>query len=84
LDQISFFADVTNQPCFLEAVDDIMSNSDEYERKMDRLKQNRDLFDWSTDVPFDTYMYMLQVKLWPEKRRNVTSKYSALIVRAPT
>jgi hypothetical protein len=80
-DQISYFANVSDQTVFMETLKQITSDKQTIQRKQNALAQNQDLFDYQTIVPFDTYMYMFQIALFPEtKRTNLTSPYSALIL----
>jgi hypothetical protein len=80
-DRISYFANVANQTEFLSSIARMAKDEPLYQQKYRNAVSNRDLFDWATQVPFDTYMYMLSSKLWPELvRRNATSRYSALIL----
>jgi hypothetical protein len=76
-DKISYFADVNNQTSFLESMQRIMNDPKGYEMRQRNVLLNRDLFDWTTAIPFDTYMYMLQAHLWPETRQNRT-RFTAL------
>jgi hypothetical protein len=78
-DKISYFADVTNKTSFLASLDSIMADKEGYKMRLQNVLDNRDLFDWHTESPFDTYMYMLQAHLWPELRTNAT-RYNALIL----
>jgi hypothetical protein len=78
-DKISYFADVTNKTSFLASVDRILADKEGYKTRLQNVLDNRDLFDWRTEAPFDTYMYMLQSHLFPELRTTST-KYSALIL----
>jgi len=68
-DQHSF----TNQLSF------ILDDKTLLQRKTEIVLENRDLFDWDTITPFDTYMYKFQTKIWPETKVNSTM-YSALIL----
>jgi hypothetical protein len=90
---LSYFANVSsNQATFLTDIDDILADTNGYKEKKRNVVLNQDLFDWKTIIPFDTYMYMLSVHLWPElemeRRRNnnnnsnvsVSSPYTALIL----
>jgi hypothetical protein len=78
-DKISYFADVTNKTSFLASINDILADKEGYKTRLQNVLDNRDLFDWRTEAPFDTYMYMLQSHLFPELRTNAT-QYSALIL----
>jgi len=72
-------ANITNK--FLRQLDDLVADQAGYQHKHEHLVANRELFDWTTLVPFDTYMFMLSSKLWPDEiRSSYTSKYSALIL----
>jgi hypothetical protein len=82
-DQISYFADVSNQTLFLQQLRNIVSDQETYQQKQQAVERNSDLFNYETVVPFDTYMYMFQSKLFPETIRlnsTMTSPYSALIL----
>jgi hypothetical protein len=79
--KVSYFASVANEKAFLSDIETIVSDEPLYQAKHKNVVANVDLFDWTTLVPFDTYLYMLSYKLWPElvgKRGNVTSRYNAL------
>ena len=80
--QLSYFANVSDRTSFLNALDGILENRDSVDTKLNTVLENRKLFDWTTLVPFDTYMYMLQAQLWPESRVN-SSRFSALILPPP-
>lgn len=91
-DKISYFADVRNKTLFLASINYIVADKEGYKTRLQNVLDNRALFDWHTEAPFDTYMYMLQSHLWPELRTN-TTRYNALILpkanhtnacRAPT
>jgi hypothetical protein len=79
-DKISYFADVTNKTSFLASLDSIMADKEGYKMRLQNVLDNRDLFDWHTESPFDTYMYMLQAHLWPELLRTNATRYNALIL----
>lgn len=82
--KLSIFADVRNETSFVDTLTDALDkdNADTYEKLHQNVIENRDLFDFRnhSELIFDVYMYMFQVSLWPETWRNVTSKYSALIL----
>jgi hypothetical protein len=69
---------VTQKP-FLEAINRILVDDGLLEQKHQAVLENRQLFDWTTLFPFDTYMYMLQAHMYPETR-HATSRWSALIL----
>lgn len=77
-DEISYFADVTNETVFKESMERILADEEGYQRKHKAVLKNRILFDWTTPYPFDTYMYMLQVHLYPDTRRTETTRFTAL------
>ena len=77
-DKISFFADVTNKTVFVESVQRIINDKVGYELKLKNILLNKVLFDWTTDGPFDTYMYMLSQHLWPWLGRLNHTRYSVL------
>lgn len=54
--KLSYFADVENKTQFLSDIDEIMSNRTDIMVKTRNLLENKDLFDWQTNVPFDVYM----------------------------
>ena len=81
--QLSYFVDMASlrQETFLTALDEILKDHDGYQHRLRAVLQNRRLFDWTTLVPFDTYMFMLQYDVFPETiLANTTSPYSALIL----
>jgi hypothetical protein len=55
-DKISYFSDVSNQTSFDRDVHRIMSNMTDIMIKTQNVRDNMDLFDWQTNVPFDVYM----------------------------
>ena len=57
---------ITTQESFLQRLTEILQDEETYQRKYKTLLANKHLFDWETLYPFDTYMYMLQAKLYPE------------------
>jgi hypothetical protein len=78
---LSYFCHVSNRTVFFSDLHRITHNETLYQQKLQTLMRNMDLFDYDTMVPFDTYMYMFQVTLFPEtKRVNLTSPYSALLL----
>jgi hypothetical protein len=85
---LSYYADVSSQTSFLADIERIVADLQQqgYVEKHQHVVLNRDLFDWKTTIPFDTYLYMLSVHLWPElemerrKSQNVSSPYTALIL----
>jgi hypothetical protein len=85
-EKISTFASVFNQTEFLANVDAIGADDHGYKIKSKLVLESRDLFNWETTIPFDTYLYMLSVHLWPHEEiarrqhENVTSPYPALIL----
>ena len=86
-DKLSYYlpmgkAGAKNKTHFQQQLDVIVGDQQQLEQKTQVVVKNRDLFDWETLVPFDTYMYMFQAQLWPETRVN-HSKYSALILPPP-
>jgi len=80
--KISYFAGLQNSSSFHDSMESILMDEEGIKEKTRMILANRDLFDWYTLVPFDTYMYMLQAYLWPETRTHI-SRYSALILPAP-
>lgn len=80
--QVSVYAPVTNKSVFLSAIQEIAANESLYQTLYRNVVANSNLFDWTTLVPFDMYMYMLSCKLWPELAHNaaVESQYSAFIL----
>jgi hypothetical protein len=78
-DKISYFADVTNQTSFLASINSILADKKGYERRLQNILNDRDLFDWRTEAPFDTYMYMLQSHLFPELN-TVSTRHNSLIL----
>lgn len=78
--QLSYFADLSNATIFLKMLNDIVADTQLYESKLQAVHANKKLFDYHSHVPFDTYIYMLQCKLWPELKRTQATKYSALIL----
>ena len=83
-DDFSYFADVNNKEAFLKAIDDIVNDEAMYQQKYANLMANRDLFDWQTHVPFDTYMYMFMAQIYPEFRRpDADSPFGALQLSKP-
>ncbi len=68
-----------NQTLFHMELDSILEDVELLKKKTQLVLDNRDLFDWNTIIPFDTYMYMFQAHIYPETRVN-SSKYSALIM----
>ena len=82
-DKVSYFANVSSKESFLADVDKIMGDKKTYQEKLKQVLANRDLFDWETPIPFDTYMYMLSLHLWPElvsSGPKASSPYSALVL----
>lgn len=80
-DKISYFADVTsNQSSFLASIDSILADKEGYQKRLQNILNDRDLFDWRTEAPFDTYMYMLQSRLFPDLVRTTTTRYNSLIL----
>jgi hypothetical protein len=83
---ISYFANVSDPTTFIKDLYRIQSKEKKkeessYQQKLQTVMDNTDLFDYETVVPFDTYMYMFQVALFPElKRDNLKSPYSALLL----
>jgi Exostosin family len=83
---LSYYANVSTQTTFISDIRRIAADQQGYEEKHKHVVLNRDLFDWKTTIPFDTYMYMLSVHLWPalewerRKTQNVSSPYTALIL----
>ncbi len=55
-DMISYFADVRNETKFLDDIDNMMSNKTDIIAKTQHVRDNMDLFNWQTNVPFDVYM----------------------------
>jgi hypothetical protein len=78
-DKISYFADVTNKTSFLASINSILADKEGYQTRLQNVLNDRDLFDWRTEAPFDTYMYMLQSHLFPDLRTNAT-RYNSLIL----
>ncbi len=80
--KLSYFIQLgadANETSFLHQLDAITDDKGLMEEKTKLIFENRDLFDWTTLVPFDTYMYMFQSHIYPETRASY-SKYSALIL----
>lgn len=83
--QLSLYAPASKQKDFLTSLDDHMTNTAEYEKKLAAVRANKDLFEWRSGIPFDTYMFMLGWHL--DKAAGLqpvtpTSPFSAL--RMPT
>jgi hypothetical protein len=81
--EISYFVNVTDHATFHRSLQRILdAPSLEYNQRRQAVVSNRDLFDWTTMIPFDTYMYMLQADLYPETRHpsNMSNRYSALLL----
>ena len=55
-DKLSYFANVENKTEFLADLDKIMSNKTDIMVKTQNVLDNKDLFDWQTNIPFDVYM----------------------------
>ena len=62
-DQVSYFADVTNEASFMASIENIVADKKGYEERHRNVLANRVLFDWTTSIPFDMYMYQLQAHL---------------------
>jgi hypothetical protein len=88
---LSYFANVSsnNRDRFQKDIQAILAekaNGDGYREKLQNLILNQDLLDWKTIIPFDTYLYMLSVHMFPElewarrQTQNVSSPYPALIL----
>jgi hypothetical protein len=83
--KISYVANLTDRNSFLLSVDSMVSDNDLYHQKHESLMINRDLFDWTSILPFDTYMYMMVASMKPDyKREDLTSPYSALRLPPPS
>ena len=79
--QLTYYANVSTRQAFLDSLNHILQDMEGYHRRHDAIIQNRPLFDWTTLIPFDTYMFMLQASLYPESiPLNLTSNFSALIL----
>ena len=81
---ISYYAEIRKgNSTFIEMMKtDILEQDEEhYENKLDAIRSNKAMFDWTTGVPFDIYLYMykFQVSLRPETKAT-KSPYSALIL----
>jgi hypothetical protein len=59
---------MTQEEKFVHQLQSILRNDTAYQERHRAVLQNQKLFDWTTLVPFDTYMYMLQAELYPETR----------------
>jgi hypothetical protein len=59
---------MTQEEKFVHQLQSILRNETAYQERHRAVLHNRKLFDWTTLVPFDTYMYMLQAELYPETR----------------
>ena len=77
--QISYFASVENSTVFKTTMDEILKDKEGIQRKNQAVLENMELFDFTTLVPFDTYMYQLQAYLYPDTRKN-SSRFGALIL----
>ena len=53
---LSYFADVSSQDNFLRDIDKIMSNKTDIMVKTQNVRDNMDLFNFQTNVPFDVFM----------------------------
>ncbi len=73
---------VKNATSFLQKMDEILEDRNAIEEKTKVVLDNRDLFDWRTLIPFDSYMYMFQAHIYPETRVN-HCKYNALKLPPP-
>ena len=76
-DQISYFLEEK------ENLPALVTDTLTYESKRTALQENRDLIDWTTIVPFDTYMFMLARQLLVQRkedhqRQAIKPQYSAL------
>ena len=72
--------DSTHESSFNIALSNILGNPELIKNKTQAVLDNRDLFDFDTLIPFDTYGYMFQSRLYPSVARKNNSKYSALIL----
>lgn len=80
-DKISYFVDISwDESRIYDRLDEIVSETALYEEKLAAVFRNRRLFDYETEKPFDTYMFMLQCRLYPDTCQNVTTRYDALIL----
>ena len=77
-DKLSYFCNVENEEIFMKCIKNILLNQTDYQIKLRNVVNNRDLFDWRTFAPFETYMYMLQYYLWPHLNSTFTVRYNAL------
>jgi hypothetical protein len=77
-ERISYFMDMRTlkEPTFVRELSAILNDTKTYQRKLDLVLANRHLFDWTGLYPFDTYMYMLQAFLYPDKRHDPTTFFA--------
>jgi hypothetical protein len=84
--KLSYFVDLANLtspedlPKFLHNI--LVHDKEGMEQRHKEVLDNRNLFDWTTLFPFDTYMYMLQAHLYPDTRKG-SSRWGALILPPP-
>lgn len=57
---ISVFANLSStSSTFLQTINELIEDKELQAQKLATIRANRDLFEWRTGIPFDTYMYML-------------------------
>jgi len=93
LTYFTYFGRKKDCPEWLESVlSNVVNDTEGYESKMSAIRLNRDLYDYSTNVPFELYMYGFQCHLRPEtcsyEHRsadvgNFEAKYPAARLPAP-
>ena len=78
----SEFADVRSRKAFLSDLKSFMTDTNDgvkkYSGKLAMLTKNVDLVDWTTPIPFDTYMYVFARAILPSHQPKKNSKFSAL------
>lgn len=78
---ISFHANTDTPAAFSRFLHRVLQDKEGYRSRMEHILLNGDLFDWTTAVPFDLYMYTFARQIVPEKQRKAaTSPYSVLLL----
>eukprot|EP00977_Amphora_coffeiformis_P025843 scaffold22432_cov168-Amphora_coffeaeformis.AAC.23 len=78
-DLISFYVDSDTPTAFFWNLGQVTGDETAYRYKLSQIHRNRNMFDWTTLAPFDTYMYVIarHVVPWYQTKANAT-RYNVL------
>lgn len=78
---VSVHVNAESPQMFSQTLQDVTHDEAGYHSRMKQIRENRKLFDWTTQYPFDAYMYAFARQTIPEQQSKANiSPYSILLL----